>query len=137
MIGFQAIKCRLGFHQWGEWTYTQASESDSGDSCLQRRTCRGCQLAQARVDGLHRWVEAPLSDHASARVCEHCGIVVRSQVNQPQQATRSESTDQVNEDKPIGRVYQDTRINTDQYYGTDKDVWNSQRSEEWGFQRYD
>ena len=57
MNGKKKFMCKLGFHKWNNWKYTDQK------SCEQSRSCQYCSSSEKQI--LHDW-------HAVCSCTEHC-----------------------------------------------------------------
>jgi len=51
----QAIKCKIGFHQWSEWGYITKYRGSIPKSCEMERICNYCQMRVTRQEQPHSW----------------------------------------------------------------------------------
>lgn len=71
----QAIKCKIGSHQWSEWRYIIKYRGSLTKSCEMERICNFCQLYETRQEQPHSWREwtyVAKSPCNQERLCNRC-----------------------------------------------------------------
>jgi hypothetical protein len=71
----QAIKCKIGSHQWSEWRYITKYRDSLGKSCEMERMCNFCQVHETRQEQPHSWQGWTYIADSSCdqeQLCNHC-----------------------------------------------------------------